>query len=108
MKRRLQKKYNESAERLHVPGEGTEYLSAAAVSTSTLLYEDFCLALDLGVDAQVIRSKIRSDRRSFDVSGHSAHAWMSLRDQWGLDSREAGAATRWAIDILLQHLRKKS
>ena len=39
---------------------------------------------------------------------HSAHAWMSLRDQWGLDSREAGAATRWAIDILLQHLRKKS
>jgi AcrR family transcriptional regulator len=38
---------------------------------------------------------------------HGAHAWMSLRDQWGLDGREAGAATRWAIDILLQHLRKK-
>lgn len=39
---------------------------------------------------------------------HSAHAWMSLREQWGLDGREAGTATRWAIDILLQHLRKKS
>lgn len=38
---------------------------------------------------------------------HSAHAWMSLRDQWGMDGREAGAATRWAIDVLLQHLRKK-
>jgi AcrR family transcriptional regulator len=39
---------------------------------------------------------------------HSAHAWMSLRDQWGLDGREAGAATRWAIDILLQNLRRGS
>ena len=38
---------------------------------------------------------------------HSAHAWMSLREQWGMDGREAGAATRWAIDILLQQLRKK-
>jgi AcrR family transcriptional regulator len=38
---------------------------------------------------------------------HSAHAWMSLRDQWGMDGREAGAATRWAIDTLLQQLRKK-
>lgn len=39
---------------------------------------------------------------------HSAHAWMSLRDQWGMNGREAGAATRWAIDILLQHLRSES
>lgn len=38
---------------------------------------------------------------------HSAHAWMSLREQWGMDGREAGAATRWAIDIVLEHLRKK-
>lgn len=39
---------------------------------------------------------------------HSAHAWMSLRDQWGMDGREAAEATRWAIDVLLQQLRKKS
>lgn len=39
---------------------------------------------------------------------HSAHAWMSLRDQWGMDGREAAEATRWAIDVLLQQLRKNS
>lgn len=39
---------------------------------------------------------------------HSAHAWMSLRDQWGLDGREAAATTRWAIDILVHQLRNKS
>jgi AcrR family transcriptional regulator len=39
---------------------------------------------------------------------HSAHAWMSLRDQWAMDGREAAAATRWAIDSLLQQLRKKT
>jgi AcrR family transcriptional regulator len=38
---------------------------------------------------------------------HSAHAWMSLREQWGFDGRQAAAATRWAIEILLDHLRKK-
>jgi AcrR family transcriptional regulator len=38
---------------------------------------------------------------------HSAHAWMSLREQWGMDGREAATATRWAIDQLLQNLRKK-
>jgi AcrR family transcriptional regulator len=38
---------------------------------------------------------------------HSAHAWMSMREQWGLDGREAGAATRWAIEILLTELRRK-
>lgn len=38
---------------------------------------------------------------------HSAHAWMSLREQWAMDGREAASATRWAIDLLLQHLRKK-
>jgi len=32
---------------------------------------------------------------------------MSLREQWGMDGRDAGAATRWAIDILLQQLRKR-
>jgi AcrR family transcriptional regulator len=39
---------------------------------------------------------------------HSAHAWMSLREQWDFDGREAAAATRWAIDILVDHLRRKS
>lgn len=39
---------------------------------------------------------------------HSAHAWMSLRDQWGLDGREIGVATRWAIDTLLAELRRKA
>lgn len=37
---------------------------------------------------------------------HSAHAWLSLREQWGLDGPQAAAATRWAIQIILQHLRK--
>lgn len=39
---------------------------------------------------------------------HSAHAWMSLRDQWDLDGRESGAATRWAIETLLAELRRKT
>lgn len=38
---------------------------------------------------------------------HSAHAWMSLREQWDFDGREAAAATRWAIDVLLDNLRRK-
>lgn len=38
---------------------------------------------------------------------HSAHAWMSMREQWDLDGREIGAATRWAIDTLLAELRSK-
>jgi AcrR family transcriptional regulator len=32
---------------------------------------------------------------------HSAHAWMSLREQWDMDGPEAAAATRWAIDALV-------
>jgi AcrR family transcriptional regulator len=39
---------------------------------------------------------------------HSAHAWMSLREQWGLDGRESGAATRWALDTLLADLRRNT
>lgn len=39
---------------------------------------------------------------------HSAHAWMSLREQWDLDGREIGAATRWAIECLLADLRRKA
>jgi hypothetical protein len=39
---------------------------------------------------------------------HSAHAWMSMREQWGLDGQQAAAATRWAIETLLLHLRRAS
>lgn len=31
---------------------------------------------------------------------HSAYAWDSLREQWGMDGAEAGEATLWAIDAL--------
>jgi len=36
---------------------------------------------------------------------HSAHAWLSMREQWDLDGPQAATATRWAIEIILQHLR---
>jgi len=36
---------------------------------------------------------------------HSAHAWLSLREQWDLDGSEAGKATRWAIETLITNLR---
>lgn len=39
---------------------------------------------------------------------HSAYAWDSLREQWGLDGPEAGKATKWAIEILLEALRRAS
>ncbi|MGE0829386.1 MAG: TetR/AcrR family transcriptional regulator, partial [Hyphomonadaceae bacterium] len=39
---------------------------------------------------------------------HSAYAWDSLREQWGLNGKAAGKATRWAIEALLQDLRRKS
>lgn len=39
---------------------------------------------------------------------HSAHAWMSLREQWGFDGQEAATATRWAIDIILEQVRKRA
>lgn len=35
---------------------------------------------------------------------HSAHAWASLREQWGMSGEEAAEATGWAIDALLAHL----
>ena len=38
----------------------------------------------------------------------SSHAWMFLREQWSMDGREAAAATRWVMDILLQQLLKKT
>ena len=36
---------------------------------------------------------------------HSAHAWASLREQWGLSGAEAGKATRWAIELIFRELR---
>jgi AcrR family transcriptional regulator len=36
---------------------------------------------------------------------HSAYAWASLREQWGLSGAEAGKATRWAIDLIIDNLR---
>jgi len=36
---------------------------------------------------------------------HSAYAWDSMREQWGLDGKAAGKATRWAIETLLDRLR---
>jgi len=36
---------------------------------------------------------------------YSAHAWMSMRDQWGLTGQQAGEASAWAIGVLLENLR---
>ena len=38
---------------------------------------------------------------------HSACAWDSLREQWGMDGREAGEATLWLIDLIVSHLGRK-
>ncbi len=37
---------------------------------------------------------------------HSAYAWISLREQWGLGGEDAADAARWAIDTLLAELRR--
>jgi AcrR family transcriptional regulator len=37
---------------------------------------------------------------------HSAFAWDSLREQWGMDGGEAGEATLWLIDLIVSHLGK--
>jgi AcrR family transcriptional regulator len=39
---------------------------------------------------------------------HSAYAWASLREQWGLSGAEAGEATLWAIDTLLNDLKARN
>lgn len=39
---------------------------------------------------------------------HSAYAWDSLREQWDLDGKAAGKATKWAIEVLLKELRSQS
>jgi len=39
---------------------------------------------------------------------HSAYAWASMREQWGLTGKEAGEATLWAIDTLLTDLKSRN
>ncbi|MDX2275220.1 MAG: TetR/AcrR family transcriptional regulator [Hyphomonadaceae bacterium] len=39
---------------------------------------------------------------------HSAYAWDSLREQWGLNGKAAGKATKWAIEALLNDVRRAS
>ena len=38
----------------------------------------------------------------------NALAWLSLRDESGLDGRDAGAAITWAIDTLVADLRRRN
>lgn len=39
---------------------------------------------------------------------YSGYAWLSMRDHWGLDGKEAGEASTWAVRTLLEglHTRK--
>lgn len=39
---------------------------------------------------------------------HSAYAWDSLREQWGMDGAEAGEATLWAIEALTRHAKDQT
>jgi AcrR family transcriptional regulator len=36
---------------------------------------------------------------------HSAYAWSSMREQWGLSGEEAGRAALWAVETLLRNLK---
>jgi AcrR family transcriptional regulator len=38
---------------------------------------------------------------------HSALAWFSLREQWGMSGAEAGRATQWAIELIFDKLRSR-
>lgn len=37
----------------------------------------------------------------------SAYAWASMRDLWGISHREAGEAASWAIQIILEELKRR-
>lgn len=39
---------------------------------------------------------------------HSAYAWASLREQWDLTGEEAGLATRWLIDLILENVKESA
>lgn len=54
-----------------------------------------------------------SPQRRTQVAGvlqllHSAHAWMSLREQWDLSGEQAGEVTRWVIELIVKDLRRKA
>lgn len=38
---------------------------------------------------------------------HSAYAWLSMREQWGLDATEAADVSAWVIRLVLADLRKQ-
>jgi AcrR family transcriptional regulator len=37
----------------------------------------------------------------------SAHAWLSMKEQWGLSGAESGEASAWAIGVILEHLHRR-
>lgn len=39
---------------------------------------------------------------------HSAYAWDSMRQHWGMNGKAAGKASKWAIEILLRDLGRSS
>ncbi len=39
---------------------------------------------------------------------HSAYAWLSLREQWGLSGKDAATTSAWVIRLILADLRKQS
>jgi len=49
-------------------------------------------------------------RRAFAVFRYlfGAQAWLSMRDQAGLDSEEAGKAVAWALQTLIEDLKKRN
>lgn len=49
-------------------------------------------------------------RRAFAVFRHlfGAQAWLSMRDQAGLDGEEAGKAVAWALQTLIEDLKKRN
>lgn len=53
-----------------------------------------------------------SQRRALQVRAvvqllYSAAAWQSMKDYWGLDGAEAGAASAWAIESILAAARRE-
>lgn len=38
---------------------------------------------------------------------YSGYAWLSMKDQWGLDGEEAGDASAWAIGLVLDSLHRR-
>ncbi len=39
---------------------------------------------------------------------HSAYAWLSMREQWGLSGKDAANTSAWVIRLILADLRKQS